>query len=260
MFTLTDALPPRGAYFLTAPPVALYMLMAFYAGQGEVFVLDGGNRFNAYQVARAMRAQTVHLYTWQARLHVARAFTCHEMTALLTRMPGSAAPIFVLDFLATFSDEAVTEAEAGWLLHRGLEAIQRLQKTAPVFITGTPPVGAERTHLAASLQRMLSPLFLESLMGKTTPTTADLIREMEAILARFRQLLPVSQRVHLDALIVKAKKHTTAISQANHLLPFETIELAMLLEQECAQAELGARLAALEKKVSHLENERPPRP
>lgn len=257
--SLTDALPPRGAYLLTAPRTMLPSLLAACAGRGRVFVLDGGNQFNAYHVARAIRAQTVQLYTWQARLQVARAFTCHEMIALLTQMPRDAAPIFVLNFLATFSDEAVTDTEAHWLLQRGLDAIQRLQRTAPLFVTADF-AGADRAPLTTLLQRTLQPLSLETLMGKTTPTTSDLIREMEAILARFRQLLPVSQRAHLDTLIVKAKKHTTAISQANHLLPFETIELAMLLEQESAQTELLARLVALEKKVNQLENERPPRP
>ncbi len=94
-------------------------------------------------------------------------------------------------------------------------------------------------------------------MGKTTPTASDLIRDMETMLAKFRQVLHPTHRTHLDALIVKAKKHTTAISQASHLLPIETIELAMLLEQEIEHAHLAARLAALERKIHALEHERP---
>lgn len=248
--------PKPGGYLLTTRTPFLLPLIATCAGLGEVFVLDGGNSFNAYHVARAIRFQTVHLYAWQAHIHIARAFTCHEMTTLLAQTPATHAPVFILDLLATFYDEAVNETESLRLLRRCLHQVRRLQKRGPVFIHHPPSPRAERPALVTCLRRALTPLPLETLMGKTTPTPSDLIREMEAILARFRQVLHPTQRAHLDALIVKAKQHTTAIGHAAHLLPFETILLASLLEQEIEYAELTQRLAALERKLAHLENER----
>ncbi len=255
-----QSFPKQGGYLLTTRAASLLTLIAARAGQGEVFVLDGGNRFNAFHVARAIRFQTVRIYEWQARIHIARAFTCHEMTTLLAHTPATPAPVFILDLLATFYDDAVNDLEVTRLLGLCLTQIHRLQKCAPVFVNLVPhPRGekdAPRESLSNLLRRSLQPLPLDNLMGKTTPTMTDLIREMEAILAKFRQVLHPTHRTHLDALIVKAKKHTAAISQANHLLPFESIQLAMLLEQEIENAALAARLAALERKLTHLENER----
>ncbi|NUM44842.1 MAG: hypothetical protein HUU38_09045 [Anaerolineales bacterium] len=239
------------------PPTLPYPWLATCAGRGLVFVLDGGQRFNAYQVARAIRQQTVHLTTWQANVQIARAFTCHEMTTLLAQTPATSAPIFILDLLATFTDDAVSDAEAHWLFRRCLTRIHHLGQRAPVFVTVPPPRGDARAPLGRLLRRTLQPLPPETFMGKTTPTASDLIRDMETMLAKFRQVLHPTHRTHLDALIVKAKKHTTAISQASHLLPIETIELAMLLEQEIEHAHLAARLAALERKIHALEHERP---
>jgi cell division protein FtsB len=273
-----QSFPKRGGYLLAARAASFLPLIAMRAGQGYVFVLDGGNRFNAFHVARAIRFQTIHLYEWQARVHISRAFTCHEMTTLLARLasrhtPATPAPVFILDLLATFYDDAVTDAESIRLLGRCLRQIRRLQQHAPVFVNHPPSAietktlpspprnerDTQRVNLANLLRRSLQPLHLDTLqdtlMGKTIPTTTDLIREMESILAKFRQVLHPTQRAHLDALIVKAKQHTAAISQANHLLPFESIQLAMLLEQEIENAQLAARLAALERKISQLENE-----
>jgi hypothetical protein len=263
MPALPQPFPKRGGYLLSARANSILPLIAARAGQGDVFVLDGGNRFNAFEVARFIRFKTIHLHAWQGRIRLARAFTCHEMTTLLRHTPATPAPVFILDLLATFYDDAVTDREAIWHLRLSLKQMQRLQKSAPVFVNLPTPPRGERENLASLLPRILrhslQPLPLDNLMGKTIPTATDLIREMESILSRFRQVLHPTQRAHLDALIVKARKHMAAISQANHLLPIETIELAMLLEQEIENAQLAARIAALERKLQQLENERQPR-
>ncbi len=45
-----------------------------------------------------------------------------------------------------------------------------------------------------------------------------------------------------DALFAAARKHTAAISQANHALPFEAMLLAILLEQAGELERLKRRL------------------
>jgi|WetSurMetagenome_2_1015567.scaffolds.fasta_scaffold191496_1 hypothetical protein len=51
---------------------------------GTVRVLDGGNRFNAYMLARAARGQPKVL----SRITVSRAFTCYQVLSLLESTPA----------------------------------------------------------------------------------------------------------------------------------------------------------------------------
>lgn len=68
-------------------------------------------------------------------------------------------------------------------------------------------------------------------MGRTIQTINQVIQQEEAAFARFRRTLRQQDQLLFDALFAGARKHTAAISQANHALPFEAILLAMLLEQ-----------------------------
>jgi hypothetical protein len=88
-------------------------------------------------------------------------------------------------------------------------------------------------------------------MGKTIPTINQIIQQAEVILARFSRALQPEQRQALDKLFVDAKKHIAAISEANHLLPFEAAQQAMLLEQQLQIVALQERLAQLEKLLDH---------
>jgi len=68
-------------------------------------------------------------------------------------------------------------------------------------------------------------------MGRTLPTITQQISETEAMLRGFRRTLRRSDQYILDGLFAAARRHIAAISQADALLPFETVLLAMLLEQ-----------------------------
>jgi len=67
---------------------------------GELRVLDGGNRFNVYPVARAVRRYTPNLTASLGRICLSRAFTCYQMAALLAKTPADGLPILVIDLLA----------------------------------------------------------------------------------------------------------------------------------------------------------------
>lgn len=77
-------------------------------------------------------------------------------------------------------------------------------------------------------------------MGRTLQTTNQLILEEQAAFAHFRRALRKADQRHFDALFASARKHTAAISMANHALPFEAVLLAMMVE-------LSQRLAQLEQ-------------
>ena len=68
-------------------------------------------------------------------------------------------------------------------------------------------------------------------MGRTLPTITQQINETEAMLRGFRRTLRRSDQYILDGLFAAARRHIAAISQTDALLPFETVLLAMLLEQ-----------------------------
>lgn len=68
-------------------------------------------------------------------------------------------------------------------------------------------------------------------MGRTVSTINQIIREKELAFSNFRRTLRREDQQLFDSLFAQARKHTAAISQANHVLPFEAILLAMLLEQ-----------------------------
>ena len=58
-------------------------LAAQLAAHGPLRVLDGGNQFNVYPVARAIRRQTPDLNAALQRIVLSRAFTCYQMVVML---------------------------------------------------------------------------------------------------------------------------------------------------------------------------------
>jgi hypothetical protein len=68
-------------------------------------------------------------------------------------------------------------------------------------------------------------------MGRTLATTTQIIQKEQTAFVNFRRTLRRDEQLLFDGLFAAARKHTAAISQASHALPFEVILLAMLLEQ-----------------------------
>jgi hypothetical protein len=92
---------------------------------GSVRVLDGGNRFNVYPVAQAVRRITPRLEETLSHISLSRAFTCYQMLTLLEETTAQPVATLVLDLLSTFLDENVTLVESRRLLHRWWSASNR---------------------------------------------------------------------------------------------------------------------------------------
>lgn len=142
---------------LSAPHAAVPMMLelaARLALSGEVRVLDGGNRFNVYPVARTVRRYTAELTSALARIHLTRAFTCYQAAALLAEMPADARPLLAIDLLATFYDESVRVGESRRLLNGCITHLQRLSQAAPLVVSVRPPAAPfpERRVLLEILQ------------------------------------------------------------------------------------------------------------
>lgn len=162
--------PPRTLTVLCSSAPAgeqVIELMAALALHGPLTVLDGGNCFPAYRLLRAVRGRTVDLAAVTKNIFIRRAFTCHQMTALLEGTPSLAQPYILLNLLATYYDEQVPEREIRRLLDSCLSQVERLAQNAPVLITLTPPLTKERAFLVEHVGAHAGQLYLPEVVSPT---------------------------------------------------------------------------------------------
>ncbi len=110
-----------------------------------VLYLDGANTFDPFVIGRVARAHRQTPRTILSLVHVARAFTCHQMERLVSDCLGAAldryqARIAVVSGLfETFYDEAVPDHEASRLFGRMMESIRRLTQQGYTLLCLCPP-------------------------------------------------------------------------------------------------------------------------
>jgi phage tail sheath gpL-like len=155
MNLLPDPLP--GQFSLAVLPHGstrqVLQVVARLALRGSLRVLDGGNRFNAYTVALALRQHTIEVEAILEQIHVARAFTCYQVVTLLTQTPAIPQPTLVLDMLATFRDESVSLEERRRLLRSCLDQLHRLAGGAPLLVSAIPQ-GTQSDELLIMLEEV----------------------------------------------------------------------------------------------------------
>jgi hypothetical protein len=229
----------------------LSVALAFQEKCGAA-VIDGGNHYNAYKVIRAARYRS-HDLDQLEKIRIARAFNCHQVVSLSKKLPKDGTPCLVIDALDTFEDDGVPFPQRLQLVSLLLQHLAQVRFQAVVMISISPPKGepAQWQAMARMFRHEAAHRLEEGFMGKTIPTINQIIQQAEVILARFSRALQPEQRQALDKLFVDAKKHIAAISEANHLLPFEAAQQAMLLEQQLQIVALQERLAQLEKLLDH---------
>lgn len=129
----------HGSWILVSGPRALRATMQVFiarlAEHGPVRVLDGGNQFNAYLIARKLRGQPDLLN----RISISRMFTCYQVLASLERAPASPIPFVVLDLLNTFHDESIPFAERHRLVGHCIPHLQRLSTATGGAVSVHPP-------------------------------------------------------------------------------------------------------------------------
>jgi hypothetical protein len=129
---------PPGQWLLLAGPrlINTTMLEAIsrLGRHAQVRVMDGGNRFNAYKVARFAHGRPDVLN----RITVSRAFTCYQMVSLLESTPAIPIPFVILDMLSTFYDDNVTLGERKRLLHSCISHLERLEKVSSGVVSVHP--------------------------------------------------------------------------------------------------------------------------
>ena len=131
----------KGTHLFIAPRAFLKQtipgLITHLAMTTPLKILDGGNSINVHQLSRQIRRRTEQVFQILDRVHLARAFTCYQMLAMLCEAPSGPFPIVALELLATFCDESVSLMERTRLLKQSLLEIERLSQSAPVLITAS---------------------------------------------------------------------------------------------------------------------------
>ncbi len=152
-------IPKAGKISLVVAPrgvvQSLMTMLAALALRGRVIVLDGGNCFNGYALARAIRQHTHQVKDVLKQVMLSRAFTCYQMTAMLAKLPIDGTPVIVLDMLATFLDENVNFNKRQRLLDNSLNLLRRISEGAPAAVwarTRATPTGEDQQFLAPLLE------------------------------------------------------------------------------------------------------------
>jgi hypothetical protein len=136
-------------------------MTARMALSGPVHVLDGGNRFDAYRVARIVRRHTVELDRVLNRIQVARGFTSYQVVTLFGQLPDRATAYLMFDLLATFDDENVSVNESQRLLKIIAGHLERLREAGPAIVISLfPPRRKERAGLARPITDLADHVFL----------------------------------------------------------------------------------------------------
>jgi hypothetical protein len=161
-------------------------LITRLACAGPLLVLDGGNCFQAHRLARLLRRHTPHLQAALSNIHVARAFTCYQVVALLAETPALPVPTLVLDLLSTFHDESVPLHERRRLLESSLLELRRLSSRAPTLVSAAPAIAPEAGDLRSENSSRFSSIGTEgSLEG-----AAELLNLLEEAADQLWRLEP----------------------------------------------------------------------
>ena len=139
----TPLLQSIAHFLLPGLPVPASQAQVQADAPAGVHVLDGGNRFNAFSVARAARGRPEVLN----RITVSRAFTCYQVRSLLESTPAGAGPFVILDLLRTFYDESVQAGERKRLLQACLTQLRRLEQAGGGLVSVHPPALASPAAL-----------------------------------------------------------------------------------------------------------------
>lgn len=92
-------------------------------------------------------------------------------------------------------------------------------------------------------------------MGRTLPSITQAFLQEQQSLSKFRRALRMEDQRALDDLLAASRHHLAAAAYASHLLPFEVMLLAMLVEEHKEVMRLRERLDRLTFELSWKDDE-----
>lgn len=97
-------------------------------------------------------------------------------------------------------------------------------------------------------------------MGRTLPSITNTFLQEQQSLARFRRALRREDQRALDDLLAASRLHLAAAAYASHLLPFEIMLLAMLVEEHKQVLRLQQRIDDLQRLAGAMHPDPNPSP
>ena len=91
-------------------------------------------------------------------------------------------------------------------------------------------------------------------MGRTLPSITQAFLQEQESLARFRRALRLEDQRALDDLLAASRHHLAAAAYASHMLPFEAMLLAMLVEEHKQVLHLRHLLETLHPDLTEARN------
>ncbi len=180
-----------------AYPLSLYAVSVLLAQGDPLVVVDGGNAFDPYVISEAARRLDQSPEELLSRVHISRAFTCHQLEALITGRLENALRRFrsrslmLSGLLDTLYDEDVSHGEALGLFRRIVATLRVLRSQGVRMMVLCPETSAplrQRRVFLAELQREADRVIrAETSEGRTLLTT-----EKPAGLGGPRQLITES--------------------------------------------------------------------
>lgn len=144
--------------------LALYMAFMGVAREEPVLFLDGGNSFDPYLLSKIARRANLVPEELLSRIHISRAFTCHQMHALVVeRLAGGlrefgANIAIVSGLLDTFYDQDVPFGEAYGLLETTTAELARLTGRGARILIACPdtrlPLESRRNRFMTLLKKI----------------------------------------------------------------------------------------------------------
>jgi hypothetical protein len=128
--------------------------------QSRVRVLDGGNQFNVYKIAKNIRRQTSRVHAALLNIQISRCFSCYQMTSALEKTEAVSTPLFLLDFLFSYYDEDIRLGESLRLVRKSIRDLINLSIHAPIVIGVRPQMySPDRSVLLKELKEIPTQLW-----------------------------------------------------------------------------------------------------
>jgi hypothetical protein len=158
------ALPTQDRLVAILGPRALNLeilkAVAAMSLKGEVRVIDAGNRFDAYLVARQIRRMTVAVNPCLERIQLVRPFTCYQFMTALEELAHALSPLIIIEIANLFLDEDVNDADSRRLFEKGMRFLQRYSRESHVVVTqSTGRQKIERTWLEEMIREYADSVF-----------------------------------------------------------------------------------------------------
>ncbi len=128
------------------PRLSHYFLPRLLLEGKQVLYLDGANEFDPLLLARLARGRGVDPSVFNRRIRVARAFTCFQLTELLSRVPRllkqfPTRVVVVTALPELYFDQDVKESEAQVSFRCALDALRRLARQKLIVAVFTDATG-----------------------------------------------------------------------------------------------------------------------